>query len=47
MVVHETFGEGVVLSVDNSKGTVSIAFAYPYKNKTIAIDFPKLHKKGA
>ncbi len=47
VVVHDAFGEGVVLSVDAGKGTVSIAFAYPYKNKTIAIDFPKLHKKGA
>ncbi|MBO4218587.1 MAG: UvrD-helicase domain-containing protein [Erysipelotrichaceae bacterium] len=46
VVVHSAFGEGVVLSVDAGKATVTIAFAYPYKNKTIAMDFPKMHRKG-
>ncbi len=45
VVIHDVFGEGVVISVDNGKNTAMIAFAYPYKNKTIAMDFPKLHKK--
>jgi DNA helicase-2/ATP-dependent DNA helicase PcrA len=42
-VHHDDFGDGVLISIDGSFGT--IAFAYPYRTKTIALGFPKLHKK--
>ena len=42
-VVHDDFGEGVVLSVNGNFG--DIAFGYPYMTKTMSLNFPKLHKK--
>ncbi len=43
VVVHDDFGEGVVISVNGNFG--DIAFAYPFKTKTLSLNFPKLHKK--
>ena len=43
VVVHDDFGEGVVVSVNGNFG--DIAFSYPYMTKTISLNFPKLHKK--
>jgi DNA helicase-2/ATP-dependent DNA helicase PcrA len=43
IVVHDDFGEGVVLTVNGNFG--DIAFGYPYKTKTMSLNFPKLHKK--
>ena len=43
-VVHETFGDGVVISVN--KGTVDVAFAYPHGVKKLVAGHPKLHKKS-
>ena len=43
-VVHETFGDGVVISVN--KGTVDVAFAYPHGVKKLVAGQPKLHKKS-
>ncbi|MBQ9036098.1 MAG: UvrD-helicase domain-containing protein [Erysipelotrichaceae bacterium] len=43
VVIHDDFGEGVVISVNGNFG--DIAFPYPYKTKTMSLNFPKLHKK--
>ncbi|MBR0385360.1 MAG: hypothetical protein IJI05_02285, partial [Erysipelotrichaceae bacterium] len=43
IMVHEDFGEGVVISVNGNFG--DIAFPYPYMTKTMSLNFPKLHKK--
>ena len=43
IMVHDDFGEGVVISVNGNFG--DIAFAYPYMTKTLSLNFPKLHKK--
>jgi len=43
-VVHDIFGEGVILSI-NENNIGDIAFGYPHMTKKIALDFPKLHKK--
>lgn len=45
IMVHDDFGEGVVLSVTGNFG--DIAFPYPYMTKTMSLNFPKLHKKEA
>ena len=42
-VVHDDFGEGVVISVNGNFG--DIAFEYPYLVRTLSLNFPKLHKK--
>jgi DNA helicase-2/ATP-dependent DNA helicase PcrA len=42
-VVHQKFGEGVVIRCQN--GIVQIAFAYPYGVKSISAHFPGLQKK--
>ena len=42
-VVHDDFGEGVVLSVNGNFG--DIVFEYPYLVRTMSLNFPKLHKK--
>ncbi len=43
-VIHETFGEGIVISVQ--KGTIDVAFAYPHGIKKLVSGHPKLHKKS-
>ena len=43
IMVHDDFGEGVVISVNGNFG--DIAFAYPFMTKTMSLNFPKLHKK--
>lgn len=43
IVVHDDFGEGVVLSVNGNFG--DIAFEYPFLTRTMSLNFPKLHKK--
>ena len=43
IVVHDDFGEGVVISVNGNFG--DIAFEYPYLTRTLSLNFPKLHKK--
>ncbi len=43
IMVHDDFGEGVVISVNGNFG--DIAFPYPYMTKTMSLNFPKLHKK--
>ncbi|MBQ1878138.1 MAG: UvrD-helicase domain-containing protein [Erysipelotrichaceae bacterium] len=43
LVVHDDFGEGVIISINGNFG--DIAFAYPFKTKTLSLSFPKLHKK--
>ena len=45
VVVHDFFGEGVVISV--AKDTLTIAFSYPHNLKTIAKHFKGLRKKEA
>ncbi|MGI6608069.1 MAG: ATP-dependent helicase [Erysipelotrichaceae bacterium] len=45
IVVHDYFGEGEVISVENNR-YVKIAFEYPHMVKTIAVTTPKLRKKG-
>ncbi len=45
IVVHDYFGEGEVISVENNL-YAKIAFEYPYMVKTIVINTPKLRKKG-
>jgi len=42
-VIHDDFGEGVVISVNGNFG--DIAFEYPYLVRTLSLNFPKLHKK--
>ena len=46
VVVHEVFGEGIIISVQADKNLASIAFPHPFMTKTISLDFPKMHKKG-
>ena len=45
IVVHEVFGEGVIISIQADKNLASIAFPHPFMTKTISLDFPKMHKK--
>ncbi len=45
IVVHDYFGEGEVISVENNL-YAKIAFEYPHMVKTIVINTPKLRKKG-
>lgn len=45
IMIHDDFGEGVVLSVNGNFG--DIAFPMPFKVKTMSLNFPKLHKKEA
>ncbi len=45
IVVHEYFGEGKVLSVENNL-YAKIAFEYPHMVRTIVVSTPKLRKKG-
>ncbi len=45
IVIHEYFGEGEVISVENNL-FAKIAFEYPHMVKTIVINTPKLYKKG-
>ena len=44
VVVHDDFGEGIVLSVDGA--SVKIAFNYPFGTKTILKQFAGLRLKG-
>ena len=43
-VVHDTFGEGIVLKCEN--GIVEIAFAYPHGVKKLMAGHPAIKKKG-
>jgi hypothetical protein len=45
IVVHDYFGEGEVISVENNL-YAKIAFGYPHMVRTIVINTPKLRKKG-
>ncbi|HLV50026.1 MAG TPA: ATP-dependent helicase, partial [Erysipelothrix sp.] len=44
VVVHDDFGEGIVLSLDEDK--VKVAFNYPFGTKIIMQDFAGLRLKG-
>ncbi len=45
VVVHEVFGEGIVREISEDRKYGIIMFPYPYMTKTLALDFPKMHKK--
>ena len=44
IIVHDDFGEGVVISVD--KSIITIAFAHPYGIKKMMKKHKSLHKKN-
>ncbi len=45
ILVHDDFGEGVLISIEDGGKFGKIAFGFPYMTKTLALNFPKLHKK--
>ncbi|MBQ4253990.1 MAG: ATP-binding domain-containing protein, partial [Erysipelotrichaceae bacterium] len=45
ILVHDDFGEGVLISIEEGGKFGKIAFGFPYMTKTLALNFPKLHKK--
>ena len=45
LVIHDDFGEGIVISVDEDADTMRIAFNFPHGTKTISRKFTGLRKK--
>lgn len=46
IAMHDEFGEGIVISVNDDENTLRIAFNFPHGTKTISNKFSGLHKKG-
>ncbi len=46
LIMHDDFGQGVVINVElkQTGAFVKVAFDAPYGIKTLAMNFPKLHK---
>ncbi|CAM3592463.1 ATP-dependent helicase [Erysipelothrix urinaevulpis] len=44
VVIHEVFGEGIVINIEDDKMTV--AFNFPHGTKTIAMSFAGIKRKG-
>ncbi len=46
VVIHDEFGEGIVIVVNDDENTLRIAFNFPHGTKTISNKFSGIHKKG-
>ena len=45
IMIHDAFGEGVLIKLSDDGLYGDIAFPYPHQVKRVALSFPKLHKK--
>lgn len=45
VLVHDDFGEGVLVSIEDGGKFGKIAFGFPYMTKTMSLNFAKIHKK--
>lgn len=46
IVMHDDFGEGIVIVTNRDDDTIRVAFNYPHGTKTLSLKFANLQKKG-